>query len=48
MIFLKKLEYIMALLIGNITLKEMVIPSLNQFQSLFTGDAQNRVKVDTV
>jgi hypothetical protein len=32
----------------KITLQEMVIPSLNQFQSLFTGDARSRVKVDTV
>lgn len=32
----------------KITLQEMVIPSLNQFQSLFTGDAKSRVKVETI
>ena len=32
----------------KITLQEMVIPSLNQFQALFTGDAKSRVKVETV
>ena len=32
----------------KITLQEMVIPSLNQFQALFTGDARSRVKVETV
>lgn len=32
----------------KISLQEMVIPSLNQFQSLFTGDARSRVKVDNV
>lgn len=31
----------------KITLTEMVIPSLNQFQALFSGDANNRVSVST-